>query len=190
MHMAVVVDEHGGTAGIVTFEDLIEEIVGPIRDEYDVAEQEEIQFVSDHEVVVSARFPVHDVAEMLHLDLGETDANSIGGLVYERLGEIPKAGAALRLGDGDPHRRVGAPAEHPDGADRQPRAPHRRPRRRQACSGRRGPAGRRRAAALTRAGWAEVPGASPTRGSCSAGSTTRRPTASSPCSPASTARWG
>lgn len=98
VHMAVVVDEHGGTAGIVTFEDLIEEIVGPIRDEYDVAEQEEIQFVSDHEVVVSARFPVHDVAELLHLDLGETDANSIGGLVYERLGEIPKAGAALRLG--------------------------------------------------------------------------------------------
>jgi CBS domain containing-hemolysin-like protein len=93
-----VVDEHGGTAGIVTFEDLIEEIVGPIRDEYDVAEQEEIQFVSDHEVVVSARFPVDDVAELLHLDLGETDADSIGGLVYERLGEIPKAGAALQLG--------------------------------------------------------------------------------------------
>ena len=98
VHIAVVVDEHGGTAGIVTFEDLIEEIVGPIRDEYDVAEQEDVQFVSDREVVVSARFPVDDVAELLHLDIGETDADFIGGLVYERLGEIPKAGAALALG--------------------------------------------------------------------------------------------
>jgi len=98
VHIAVVVDEHGGTAGIVTFEDLIEEIVGPIRDEYDVAEKEELQFVSDREVVMSARFPVDDVAELLHIDLGDTEADSIGGLVYERLGEIPKAGAELPLG--------------------------------------------------------------------------------------------
>jgi CBS domain containing-hemolysin-like protein len=98
VHIAVVVDEHGGTAGIVTFEDLIEEIVGPIRDEYDLAEREDVQFVNDREVVISARFPVNDVAELLHLDVGETEADSIGGLVYERLGEIPKAGAALPLG--------------------------------------------------------------------------------------------
>src|ERR1019366_3600608 len=98
VHIAVVVDEHGGTAGIVTFEDLIEEIVGPIRDEYDVAEREDVQFVNDREVVISARFPVDDVAELLHLDVGETEADSIGGLGYERLGEIPKAGAGLSLG--------------------------------------------------------------------------------------------
>jgi CBS domain containing-hemolysin-like protein len=98
VHIAVVVDEHGGTAGIVAFEDLIEEIVGPIRDEYDVAETEDVQFVSDHEVVMSARFPVDDVADLLHLDVGESEADSIGGLVYERLGEIPKAGAELPLG--------------------------------------------------------------------------------------------
>ncbi len=98
VHMAVVVDEHGGTAGIVTFEDLIEEIVGPIRDEYDFAEKEDVQFLSDREVVMSARFPVHDAEELLHIDLGETEANSIGGLVYERLGEIPKAGEVLALG--------------------------------------------------------------------------------------------
>jgi putative hemolysin len=99
VHMAIVVEEHGGTAGIVTFEDLMEEIVGPIRDEYDITEKEEFQFVSDREVLMSARFPVDDAAELLHLDIGETEADSVGGLVYERLGEIPKPGAVLRIGD-------------------------------------------------------------------------------------------
>lgn len=99
IHMCIVVDEHGGTAGIVTFEDLIEEIVGPIRDEYDISEKEEVQFVSDREVLMSARFPVDDVRELLHLNLGETEADSIGGFVYERLGEIPKAGATITIGE-------------------------------------------------------------------------------------------
>ena len=99
VHMAVVVEEHGGTAGIVTFEDLIEEIVGPIRDEYDVAEQEEVQFLNECEVLLNARFPVDDIKDLLHLDVGETESNSIGGLVYERLGEIPAVGATLQLGE-------------------------------------------------------------------------------------------
>jgi putative hemolysin len=99
VHMAVVVEEHGGTAGIVTFEDLIEEIVGPIRDEYDVGEQEEVQFLNDSEVLLNARFPVDDIKDLLHLDVGETESDSIGGLVYERLGEIPAVGATLRLGE-------------------------------------------------------------------------------------------
>jgi CBS domain containing-hemolysin-like protein len=99
VHMAVVVEEHGGTAGIVTFEDLIEEIVGPIRDEYDVAEEEEVQFLNDCEVLLNARFPVDDIKDLLHLDVGETESDSIGGLVYERLGEIPAVGATIQLGD-------------------------------------------------------------------------------------------
>jgi putative hemolysin len=98
VHMAVVVEEHGGTAGIVTFEDLIEEIVGPIRDEYDVGEQEEVQFLNDNEVLLNARFPVDDIKDLLHLDIGETESDSVGGLVYERLGEIPAVGATLQLG--------------------------------------------------------------------------------------------
>jgi putative hemolysin len=98
VHIAVVVDEHGGTAGIVTFEDLIEEIVGPIRDEYDMREVEELQIVSDHEVVVSARFPVDDLKEALAIDVPDVEADTVGGLVYEQLGEIPKVGATIELG--------------------------------------------------------------------------------------------
>src|ERR1035441_2084193 len=98
VHMMVVVEEHGGTAGIVTFEDLIEEIGGPIRDEYDVGEKEEVQFLNECEVLLNARFPVDDIKDLLHLDVGETESDSIGGLVYERLGEIPALGATIQLG--------------------------------------------------------------------------------------------
>jgi putative hemolysin len=99
VHMAIVVDEYGGTAGIVTIEDLIEEIVGPIRDEYDIAEQEEVQFLSDKEVLVNARVGIDEVKELLHLDIDDVEADSIGGLVYEKLGEIPTPGATIQLGD-------------------------------------------------------------------------------------------
>ena len=99
VHMAVVVEEHGGTAGIVTFEDVIEEIVGPIRDEYDLGEQEEVQFINDNEVLLNARVPVDDLKDLLHIDVGETESDSIGGLVYERLGEIPSVGDTLALDD-------------------------------------------------------------------------------------------
>ncbi len=99
VHMAIVVDEHGGTAGIVTFEDLIEEIVGPIRDEYDTSEKDEVQFLNDHEVLLNGSFPIDDIKELLNVDVGEVDSDSIGGLVYERLGEIPKPGARLQIGD-------------------------------------------------------------------------------------------
>jgi len=99
VHLAVVVDEYGGTAGIITIEDLIEEIVGDIRDEYDAVEPEEIQFVSDREVLVSARVSIDDVKELLHLPIEELEADSIGGLVYERLGRIPKVGDTVQVGN-------------------------------------------------------------------------------------------
>ena len=99
VHIAVVVDEYGGTAGIITIEDLIEEIVGPIRDEYDLAEPEDMQFISDSEVVMNARVPIDDVKELLGIEIDDVDADSIGGLVYERLGEIPKQGATISLED-------------------------------------------------------------------------------------------
>ncbi len=101
IHLAVVVDEYGGTAGIITIEDMIEEIVGPIRDEYDTAEPEEMQFLSDREVLLQARVSIDDVCELLHMDVPDVDADSIGGLVYELLGEIPKAGEVVTLGNAE-----------------------------------------------------------------------------------------
>jgi putative hemolysin len=99
VHMSIVVDEYGGTAGIVTIEDLIEEIVGDIRDEYDSAEPEEIQFISDREVVMNARVSIDDVKSLLHLPIEDVEADTIGGLVYERLGSIPKVGATIQIGE-------------------------------------------------------------------------------------------
>ncbi|HEY6537920.1 MAG TPA: hemolysin family protein [Candidatus Dormibacteraeota bacterium] len=100
IHLAVVVDEYGGTAGLVTIEDLLEEIVGPIRDEYDQAEQEEVQLVAPHEALVSASVSLDDVNELLRLHLEGEDFDSVGGLVYAHLGRIPSVGDQVDVGDG------------------------------------------------------------------------------------------
>ncbi|HVB52622.1 MAG TPA: hemolysin family protein [Candidatus Acidoferrales bacterium] len=99
-HLAVVVDEYGGTAGLVTIEDLLEEIVGPIRDEYDLAEQEEVQLVGPNEALASASVSLDDVNELLHLHLAGEDFDSVGGLVYSHLGRIPSVGDTVDAGDG------------------------------------------------------------------------------------------
>ncbi len=100
VHMAVVVDEYGGTAGVVTIEDLLEEIVGPIRDEYDVLEREEIQVISPTEALLSGSTSLDDVNGVLHLNLSGEDFDSIGGLVYSLLGRIPAAGDEVRAEGG------------------------------------------------------------------------------------------
>ena len=100
IHLAVVVDEYGGTAGLVTIEDLLEEIVGPIRDEYDLAEQEEVQLVGPGEALVSASVSLDDVNDLLHLRLEGEDFDSVGGLVYAHLGRIPSVGDKINAGDG------------------------------------------------------------------------------------------
>ncbi|HVC39123.1 MAG TPA: hemolysin family protein [Candidatus Dormibacteraeota bacterium] len=100
IHLAVVVDEYGGTAGLVTIEDLLEEIVGPIRDEYDVAEQEEVQLTGPQEALVSASVSLDDVNELLHLRLEGEDFDSVGGLVYAHLGRIPSVGDTVDAGNG------------------------------------------------------------------------------------------
>jgi CBS domain containing-hemolysin-like protein len=100
IHLAVVVDEYGGTAGLVTIEDVLEEIVGPIRDEYDLAEQEEVQLVGTNEALVSASVSLDDVNELLRLHLEGEDFDSVGGLVYAHLGRIPSVGDIVEAGDG------------------------------------------------------------------------------------------
>ena len=97
VHMAVVVDEYGGTAGLVTIEDLLEEIVGEIRDEYDVAEEASVERISDREAVVDARTSIRDVNELLSLDLPDDEFDTLGGLVYDRLGKVPTPNDEVRV---------------------------------------------------------------------------------------------
>jgi CBS domain containing-hemolysin-like protein len=91
-HIAVVVDEYGGTAGLVTIEDLLEEIVGEITDEYD-AEQVETEQLDDGSVRVSSRFPIDDLDELVGVDVEDDDVDSVLGLMAKHLGRVPIAGA-------------------------------------------------------------------------------------------------
>ncbi len=98
-HMAIVVDEYGGTAGLVTLEDLLEEIVGEIRDEYDTAEQDELQILNQHEARVDATFPLEELNERLHLGIEESgDYDSVGGYVHAMLGKIAEQGDSFQSG--------------------------------------------------------------------------------------------
>ena len=98
-HIAVIVDEYGGASGILTAEDIIEEIVGEIEDEYDLAEKI-VRIVSRRELRVLGRAPVGELNERFGLKLPEADEYAtIGGLVVERLGHIPKPGEQLKVGD-------------------------------------------------------------------------------------------
>ncbi len=87
-------DEYGGTAGLVTIEDLLEEIVGEIQDEYD-AEEPMIVSLSDDEARVDGRAAIDDLAELFDTNLGLEDADeydTVGGLIYHRVGGVPKPG--------------------------------------------------------------------------------------------------
>ncbi|MFN2465267.1 MAG: hemolysin family protein [Candidatus Dormibacteria bacterium] len=97
VHMAIVIDEHGQTAGIITIEDIIEEIVGPIRDEYDAMEEEEIQFLAPNEAVLDARVSLADARDELGLQLPAEDVDSLGGFIYSHLGTIPRAGEVVDI---------------------------------------------------------------------------------------------
>lgn len=96
VHMAIVVDEYGGTAGVVTIEDLLEEIVGEIQDEYDM-EEKPIDKVSDREAVFDARVSIHDVNETLDVMLTNGEYDTVGGLVYKRLGKMPVVGDEIAV---------------------------------------------------------------------------------------------
>ncbi|QGY41146.1 CBS domain-containing protein [Pseudodesulfovibrio cashew] len=88
-HMAIVQDEYGGTSGMVTMEDVLEEIVGEIADEYDQERPEEIQTLPDGVYVVSGRVPLDEVCEKCAMNLESTDVDSIGGYLTAMAGRIP-----------------------------------------------------------------------------------------------------
>jgi CBS domain containing-hemolysin-like protein len=90
-HIAIVADEYGGTAGLVTIEDILEEIVGEIRDEYDVEEPEIVQEGNDR-FWVSGRVTIDELSERLGADMSQDDVTTVGGLVYELFGRVPKNG--------------------------------------------------------------------------------------------------
>ena len=98
VHLAIVVDEYGGTAGVVTIEDILEEIVGEIEDEYD-RELPRIEHAEDGSIVVDGRLLVEDVLEALDLYWEERAHGTIAGLIQRELGRIPKPGDSVQIQD-------------------------------------------------------------------------------------------
>ncbi|MBK5308252.1 MAG: HlyC/CorC family transporter [Frankiaceae bacterium] len=96
-HIAVVVDEYGGTAGLVTMEDVLEEIVGEITDEYD-REAPPVEKVDDTTTRVTARLPVEDLEELFGVELPQDDVETVGGLLAMALGRVPIPGATAQVG--------------------------------------------------------------------------------------------
>ncbi|NCB38794.1 MAG: HlyC/CorC family transporter [Erysipelotrichia bacterium] len=94
-HLALVVDEYGGISGLVTIEDLLEEIVGEIVDEYDLDEQAPLTRIDDYVYSVDARFSISDLEAELNCELDYDDSETVGGFVLEKLGRIPQRGETL-----------------------------------------------------------------------------------------------
>jgi CBS domain containing-hemolysin-like protein len=95
-HMAIVLDEYSGTAGLVTLEDLIEELVGEIVDEFDV-EEAMMEPLPNGDYRVNARMPLDEVNDLLHADFPEGDWETIGGLVFNHLGHVPSEGESVSV---------------------------------------------------------------------------------------------
>jgi len=99
IHMAIVVDEYGGTAGLITIEDILEEIVGEIADEYDES-QEEVEWLDADRARISARLNVEDFAEAFKIELSQADREDVdivGGLIAKSLGRVPIPGSTISI---------------------------------------------------------------------------------------------
>ncbi|MGH7669132.1 MAG: hemolysin family protein [Gemmatimonadaceae bacterium] len=97
-HMAIVVDEFGGTAGLVTIEDVLEEIVGEIRDERD-AEEPDIEREGNDHFWVLGKVPLSDLSDVLGMALERDDVSTVGGLVYDEFGRVPRPGDVTTIGE-------------------------------------------------------------------------------------------
>lgn len=95
IHMAIVVDEYGGTAGLVTIEDLIEEIIGDIVDEYDQNEQSDVTRLSDDSYLIDGTTNLADINEQFDLDLDDEETDTLGGFIYAELGRVPQEGEQI-----------------------------------------------------------------------------------------------
>jgi CBS domain containing-hemolysin-like protein len=131
-HLAIAVDEYGGTAGLLTIEDILEEIVGEITDESDTDDRPPVEHLDDGAVRVSSRLSVEDLGELFNVELDDHDVETVGGLLAQRLGRVPLPGseaeiAGLRMlaeGGKDSRGRMRitsvvvrgtpVPAEHPE----------------------------------------------------------------------------
>lgn len=96
-HMAIAVDEYGGTAGLLTIEDILEEIVGEITDESDTEERPDVEELEEGAVRVSSRLGVDDLGELFGVDLEDHDVETVGGLLAQRLGRVPLPGAEAEV---------------------------------------------------------------------------------------------
>jgi CBS domain containing-hemolysin-like protein len=133
IHVAIVIDEYGGTAGLATIEDILEEIVGEITDEYD-REQPPVEWLSPDVARVTARLPVTELAEIFGVSIEAEDVETVGGLLAHALGRVPIAGSMATVGglrltaenlSGRRNRigtvlveRISQAAEQPDEAER------------------------------------------------------------------------
>jgi CBS domain containing-hemolysin-like protein len=96
-HMAIAVDEYGGTAGLLTIEDILEEIVGEITDESDTDDRPPVEHLDDGGVRVSSRLPVEDLGDLFGIELDDTDVETVGGLLAQRLGRVPLPGTEAEI---------------------------------------------------------------------------------------------
>lgn len=96
-HIAIVMDEYGGTAGIVTIEDILEEVVGEIDDEHDLEEERQFESRDSREFWVTGRITLDELSETLGVDIESEEVGTVGGLIMERLGRVPRAGEQLEI---------------------------------------------------------------------------------------------
>jgi putative hemolysin len=97
VHMAIVVDEYGGVAGLVTLEDIVEEIVGEIRDEFDQAEEQPFQAIDENTVIFLGRVDIYDFNGIMGVNLHREEAETIGGFIYGRIGRVPEEGESVEV---------------------------------------------------------------------------------------------